>query len=94
MNLSAVRSGRDGARQIAARQSEAADEQLAGDAHGERLEPAVEDEQLQVGDRNADGDRGPRALALALPERDVDCRLGGAIQVEQRRIETLVEAPL
>ncbi|MCY1283821.1 hypothetical protein D9M70_327080 [compost metagenome] len=76
--------GQPGAAEVAARQVDPGDVQLAGHAHRHRLQFAVEDQQPGVGDRPADGHRMPARLVDAGPVADVDGRLGGAIEVVQR----------
>ncbi len=83
---------------VAARHLDAADAQLAGNAN-RRLAPArIEDVDAGVGHRPADRNHreGTGGLARQGPGRDLDCRLGRAVEVVQPgsrgRAQALLEA--
>ena len=73
-----TRGGELGALEVATRQAQAADVELAGDADGDRLQLLVEEEDLRVGHRPADGH--PLARANLAP-RGVGGVLGGTVEV-------------
>ncbi|ONK01000.1 hypothetical protein BSK71_21380, partial [Pectobacterium actinidiae] len=61
--------------------TDAADMELAGDAEWHGLAEGVEDIDLGVGDRAANGNEAAIVVRLTGPEGDVNGGLGGAVEV-------------
>ena len=80
------------AAQVAVGQLAAAQIQGAGHAGGHRTQAVVQNVQARVPDREADGDRVAAVGAARIPEAHVHGRLGGAVQVVQRRLHACMEA--
>ena len=80
--------------EIAAPDRHAADVELSGDAGGDELEVGVEETDDGAGDGAADRDRAPPLAGHAGVVRDVDRRLGGAVEVLQGRARQPLEAAL
>ena len=80
------------AAQVAVGQLAAAQIQGAGHARGHRAQAVVQNVQARVPDREADGDRVAAVGAASVPEAHVHGRLGGAVQVVQRRLHAGMEA--
>ncbi len=83
-----------GAVEVAARQPDAADVQLARHAGRHRIQLPVQDIDLGVGDRRADGYAGQFRIVPATPERDVDRGFGRAVQIVQGGLGQLRQATL
>ena len=86
--------GQFGSVQVAAPDLDASDVQLTGGTHRNRLHVLIEDVDLRVGDRLADGHERQLASRVAGPGRHVDRGLGRAVQVVQLGVEPLEESIL
>jgi hypothetical protein len=82
------------ARQVAAGELDAADVQLAGDADGDGIETAVEEDDRGVGDRASDRHGAPPAVPAAGVEGDVHRRFGRPVEVVQLRRRQAVQEAL
>ena len=80
------------AAQVAIGQLTAAQIQGAGHAGGYRAQAVVQNVQARVPDREADGNRVAAVVATRIPEAHVHGRLGGTVQVVQRRLHAGMEA--
>src|SRR5581483_5486905 len=76
---------------VAARDLDAADQQLAPRADRHGAEPGVDDVDLRVRDRLPDRDERPAVVRAALPRGDADRRLRRAVEVVQLAADALEE---